>query len=307
MLIFLYGQDTFRSRAKVKELVAQYQKVNTRAHNMRVFDCKEAKAGQIEAELKSSSLFAEKKFFLLKDPFANQALSSFFVAEKKRLQKTDDVLLFWQQDQFAKSSDLYAFLKKYATCQECAPLPYASLKRWAQGEFTKRKTAIQSQALELLLQSTGNDLWLLSNEISKLCLYAEGNAVSKADVQALVWGTVQSDIFLTIDAVASAQKKQALGLLSKHIAQGEAPVYLLSMIAYQFRTLLEIKDCAERKVSLSSLALHPFVVKKGHAQAMRFSLEQLKHIYRKIAQTDREMKTGAIAPEIGVSLLVSQL
>ena len=53
--------------------------------------------------------------------------------------------------------------------------------------------------------------------------------------------------------------------------------------------------------------LHPYVVKKSHAQAQRFSLSELKKIYQKIFEVDLNIKTGKIDPQIALDLLIAEL
>jgi len=55
------------------------------------------------------------------------------------------------------------------------------------------------------------------------------------------------------------------------------------------------------------LNLHPFVIKKSLWQARKFSLEELKRIYRKIFQIDLNIKTGRLDPQIALDLLITEI
>ena len=100
-------------------------------------------------------------------------------------------------------------------------------------------------------------------------------------------------------------------LLHKHIANGDAPLYLLSMIAYQFRNLLSIKQLQDKNEPYAAIAkisgLHPFVVQKSYQLCSQFSIEQLKKIYQKIFQADFDIKTGNIEAETALDLLVAEI
>jgi DNA polymerase-3 subunit delta len=98
-----------------------------------------------------------------------------------------------------------------------------------------------------------------------------------------------------------------LVLLHKHLDAGENSLYLLSMIAYQFRNLLIIKELLNARKPLASCGLHPFVVKKSSYLCSQFSMEQLKKIYQKIFQVDLDIKTGKIEAETALDLLVSEI
>jgi DNA polymerase-3 subunit delta len=149
----------------------------------------------------------------------------------------------------------------------------------------------------------------MSNEIKKLSNYKKGEIIKKEDVVLLVRPNLENDIFKTIDALASKNKKKAISLLHQHIVRGDSCHYLFSMISFQFKNLLIIKELIEAKNSYPVVAkksgLHPFVVKKNYYLCNQFSISQLKKIYQKIFQVDFDIKTGKVDAETALDLLVS--
>ncbi len=168
---------------------------------------------------------------------------------------------------------------------------------------------INLDALDLLLNYAGSDLWRLSEEIKKLANYKVGGVIKKDDVELQVRPRIELDIFKTIDALAAKNKPAALALLHKHLNSGEVPLYLLSMIAYQFKNLLIVKELAQKGLMYASIVnksgLHPFVVKKTYYACNQFSFEELKKIYQSIFKIDQEIKTGQIEAETALDLLVA--
>ena len=138
----------------------------------------------------------------------------------------------------------------------------------------------------------------MTNEINKLSNYKRGSVVKKEDVELLVKPNIENDIFKTIDALASKNKKLALSLLHKHFDNGDiASLFALTMIAYQFRNLLIIKELQNTQpygVIAKKSGLHPFVVQKSFYLCNQFSMPELKKIYQKIFQADLDIKTGKI-------------
>ncbi len=53
--------------------------------------------------------------------------------------------------------------------------------------------------------------------------------------------------------------------------------------------------------------LHPFIVRKSYEQAQKFTIEQLKKIYQRIFQVDSAIKTGKIAPDVALDLLITEI
>ena len=58
---------------------------------------------------------------------------------------------------------------------------------------------------------------------------------------------------------------------------------------------------------LKQSSLRPFVVDKAYYQSEKFTLNELKKIYRKLFQIDIDVKTGKIKPEIAIDLLVAKI
>jgi DNA polymerase-3 subunit delta len=150
----------------------------------------------------------------------------------------------------------------------------------------------------------------MANEINKLSNYRLGSTVKKEDIELLVKPNIETDIFKTIDALASKNKKLALSLIHKHLDGGDNSLYLLSMIAYQFRNLLSIKELQSTQpygMIAKKSGLHPFVVQKSFYLCNQFSFEKLKKIYQKIFQIDSDIKTGKIEGETALDLLLSEI
>lgn len=302
MIIFLYGQDTYRMREKMKEIVEHYKKVHKSGLNLKYSE----KIEDLEDNLKQTSMFKEKKLIILANLFSNPELKEKFLEKIK----TDDIILIYQEGDIDKNNSLFRFLKENAKCQEFEFLQGAKLTNWIKKEFEKYGAQIDSQVVAKLIEYVGSDLWQMSNEIKKLASYKK-KELSSSDIELLVKPKIETDIFKTIDAIAEKDKKKALGLLHKHLEKGDSPLYLLSMINYQFRNLLMVKDFIEKfkpyNIILRESGLHPFVVKKSYNLCQRFTLQELKKIFQKIFQTDLEIKTGRIEPETGLDLLIAEI
>jgi DNA polymerase-3 subunit delta len=166
-------------------------------------------------------------------------------------------------------------------------------------------------ALNKLAEFVGNDLWQMENEIKKLISFKGGKIIKKEDVEILVKSRIETDIFETIDSLALKNKRKALELIHKHLEKGDSPLYLLSMINFQFRNLLIIKDLIEKGRPYYTFQkitqLHPFVIKKSYSQSQRFSLQELKKIYQKIFQVDLNIKTGKLDPQTALDLFIAEI
>src|SRR3989344_3426387 len=311
MIIFLYGQDSFRSRQKLEEIVAHYKESGKSGLNLISLDSKDITFSDFYDNFKISSMFAEKKLIILKNVFANKNFQEDFIKEVKSIEELKDVVLVYESEEPDQRLKLFKALLKECKCQEFSFLAGLNLRKWAHEEFQKSGQKVNMDALDLLLNYVGNDLWRLSGEISKLSSFKKDGTVKKDDIELFVKPRIELDIFKTIDALAAKNKKQALALLHKHLDGGEVPLYLLSMIAYQFKNLLIVKELAQKGLMYASIVkksgLHPFVVKKTYYACNQFSFEELKKIYQRIFQVDAAIKIGKIEAETALDLLIAQI
>ncbi|HUW72171.1 MAG TPA: DNA polymerase III subunit delta [Candidatus Humimicrobiaceae bacterium] len=311
MIIFLYGQDSYRSHQKLKEIIEYYKKIHKGGLDLRYFDDENLNFQEFKNDIETYSIFREKKLIVLKGVFDDKDFQEEFLKQRKKFINSDNTILIYEKKELEKNNPFLEFLKKKSKSQEFQPLEGQRLKNWVKKELKdyqascRQKTdigqiKIEEKALDRLMYFVGNNLWQMSNEVKKLANYKNKGVIKIEDVELLVRPEIELDIFKTIDAMALRDKKQALGLLRKHLEKGDAPLYLLAMINFQLRNLLTIKSGAK-------LSAHPYVVRKTIQQARNFSLGELKKIYQKIFQADLDIKTGKIEPEAALDLLVAEI
>ena len=318
MIYFIFGEDSYRSKRKLEEIISGYKKVHKSGLNLIYVDAKLEDFKDFYSNFKINSMFAEKKLIVLKNIFADKKFQEEILENIEALEKIKDIVVIYEDCVADQRIKIYKSLQKYAKCQEFNCLSPALLKKWIAEEFSvqaepasgREKTRIDPEAIDLLISFVKNDLWQMANEINKLSNYKSGGVVKKEDVELLVKPNAENDIFKTIDALASKNKKLALDLLHKQLDGGDVPLYLLSMIAYQFRNLLTIKELQTNQpygMIAKKSGLHPFVVQKTSYVCNQFTIEQLKKIYQKIFKVDSDIKTGKIEPETALDLLLAEI
>jgi len=311
MIIFLYGEDSYRSRQKLNEIIEEYKKTHKSGLNLIFADCEEdnINISDLKDKIRQASMFKEKKLTIISNLFSSHNLKDEFLKGIKDFLGSEDIIIIYEKGNIKENDSLFKSLKKNSKSQEFKKLEGIQLKNWIKKEVEKRGGIIDNNALQTLINYVRNDLWGMSNEIQKLINFKKNKSISEKDVETLVKAKIETDIFKTIDAVGLKNKKQALNLLYQHLESGDNPIYLLSMIGYQFRNLLVVKDLIEKSnpyaLIVKKSGLHPFVVKKSYLQARRFSFPELKKIYQKIFQADLDIKTGKIEPEVALEMLIA--
>src|SRR5712691_7684629 len=161
----------------------------------------------------------------------------------------------------------------------------AAVESWIIKRAKSMGVSISAEAAALLANFIGNQLRLLANELDKLATYAgTGATITVEDVRKLSAQVQEARVFDLTDALAQRNRKQALDILHDLLADGEPPLKLNSTITTQVRSLLLVKELAQKGMRAaqicSTLGIVPFVAEKALRQVGKFSTSQLEASYR---------------------------
>jgi DNA polymerase-3 subunit delta len=310
MIFFLFGEDTYRSRQKLRDIVNRYQKIHKTGLNLSFLDGIKLDFQDCLEKFRAVPMFREKKLVIIRNIFPNSEFKEKFIEKVKEFKNSKNMVLFYENGVVPKNDAFLKILKNQGEFQEFEPLKGERLRKWAKKEIENYGKKIDYTALSQLIFYIGSDLWRFSNEIKKLVSYqlkCRNIEISSKEVEILVRPKIETDIFRTIDALALRDKKQALCFIYKHLEKGDYPLYLLTMINFQFRNLLMLKSRNQSDGLTKDLGMHPYTVMKAARQSEKFSLDELKKIYQKIFQADLDIKTGKIEPETALDLLIAEI
>ena len=336
-----FGADDFTMREEINK---EKEKFDRKFGGLNIADLdfednvsdEREKLSALKNALLADSLFGADKLVVLKNFLGGQ--------EKKEAAKNDEAekIILEYLDRPSQSVNLYFFqkgnpdkrkkiYKKLAALnknnltemKELVVPGGFRLNKWIENRISLLGGKITSQAVENLALVLGKglgqkgkggqmeeayDLWQVNNEIEKLASFKNGEEITAENVNLLVKANVDLNIFKLIDAIGNRDKKKAINFLYGQLESQANEIYLLTMFVYQFRNLLKIKDLLERGKSIqeisSSTKMHPFVIRKSVDQCRKFSLPELKKIYRKLLDAEIAMKSGKMKPGMVLDLLV---
>jgi len=293
MIILLHGKDTYRIREKVKDLVDSHSKKNklglTYLNSKSSFE-------ELKEEMFFVSMFKEKKLIVFSDLFSNLKVKEDVLNNINKLKDSDNILLLVENVDISEKEKLFGCIDKV---QKFDLLSGAKLKEWINKKVISLEGKINNDAIDVLVDFVGGDLWRMENELLKLVNYSQ--EISSRNVLDMVRSKNEINIFETLDAISFKNKKKAIDLLRKHIEKGDAPIFILAMIASQIRNIISVKNGEIIK------QMHPFVYRKSSSQAKNFTMEDLKRIYNRIVELDFEIKVGKIDSNISLDVLISEL
>jgi len=321
MFIFLYGADIFRSNEKLSALKNKYLEKNSSGTDLSVLDYEtNSNAKNLSDILSAQGLFSTKQLVIVKNSMSKgtseqqKEILEFIKSHSKVETDTDSVVIFFENNNPKKNGALFKFLIAHSKKQEFISLDGVHLTNWAlaYAKNLSSEISFSRNALNILLAATGNDLYILSNEITKLINYKNSGTITEEDVALLVKSKIDSTMFETIEALLAGNKSRALELFHEQIAKGEDVFYILSMYTYQIRMLLKIGDFYwQGMTNASEIAkdskLHPYVVQKTLSQVRNINEEKAKQILRDLAVIDQDAKTGKIDPILALDNFIVSL
>lgn len=205
-------------------------------------------------------------------------------------------------------------LKKLSPLAEVRTFPLLrgrDLKAWIQQRVRREGGDITPQAVNLLAELIGGDLWAMNGEIQKLLLYSQERPIGEDDVRQLVSYVQEANIFALVDAVAESRTELAQRILHRLYDEGVAPTYILVMITRQFRLIAQARDLGK---GLSRLQIQDrlglkssYSLDKTLGQAKLYDFEGVKRAYDKLLETDLAIKTGKYSDKLALELLVTEL
>jgi DNA polymerase-3 subunit delta len=300
MIIFFYGEETYRPTQKTHELKERYLRKNPSGSGLIIFDCDEkCDITDIIRSLGAQNLFAQNQLIVIKNIFQNTKAPEQAKLIESMAQSTPDVIVFVENGTVRKNAPLYKWLIDHAQpVFESKMLTGKDLEKWIMKHAVERGGAIEFEAVRELILFIDNDLWRLSSEIDKLVAYARDRAITASDVHKIVHGHVNADIFQTIETLMAGDKQNALAQLRRQILSGDDDFRIFGMLAYHIRTLLVVASAANeygtasRDTIAKATGVHPFVVQKTLVAVRRFSIQKIKKIHADLTSFDREIKTG---------------
>jgi len=311
MVIFLYGQDTYRAREELRKIIEEYKKANpdwldfvridASNKEMEIFE-------QIRQTTDTVSMFNQKKLIIIEniflaDPGTQKSILDFL--KKKIIEKNKDITIIFWTEEISEKNELFRFLKSKADAREFDLLRGHQLRNWVKNYIREQKGNMESRAIDKLIEYVGSDLWRMTNEINKLISFKhqapsiKSQIISVEDVELLVKPEIDLNIFEMVDAMGHKNKNKVLKMFNQYLEKREDEGYLLAMFIYQIRNLIKVK-------SGGKLDMHPFVIKKSREQARNFDWEELKKIYSQLLAIDFDIKTGRAEPKAALEVWLAR-
>lgn len=217
---------------------------------------------------------------------------------------------------------LFSTLKKKGVVISCPTLYDNEVPQWIAQEGQKRGLHFSKEALWYLKEHLGNNLFSIQQEIDKLALHLSGGGtadslppgkreISIEAVQQVIADGRSHSIFELVGAVGEKNTKTALRLLTELLAEGERPLFILTMLIRQWRIMALAKEAldagktesaAAKKVPMPPRLLTPFF-----QQLKRWKSREIRQAFDLSLAADSQLKGGRQSPSFVLEALILDL
>jgi DNA polymerase-3 subunit delta len=329
LLYILHGEDDFSLTKSLEEIKQGLGAPALLATNTTVLDGQQLSLDQLRTVGETVPFLAEKRLVIIQGllerfepqvkPHRQRKMApstvqeseyKSFAAALSNLPESTDLVLI---DGRIKSNN--PLLKQLSAKAEVRTFPLLrgdKLRQWIEREAAEQSASMSPQAVDLLAKLVGGNLWIMSNEINKLALFASGRRIEVEDIKAVVSSAQEANVFAMVDAILDFKAGVAEQLLEQLLQRGASSAYLLAMLSRQVRMIFQAKELRrQRKAEVeiqSRLGLtSEFALRKTLEQAQRYPLERLKQVYRRLLQADLSIKTGKYEGGLVLNLLIADL
>ncbi|MEE4279444.1 MAG: DNA polymerase III subunit delta [Halieaceae bacterium] len=194
------------------------------------------------------SLFGERRLLELRLPSGKPGKEGSEALLAYLEQAADDVLLIvaGKIDRASSNSKWYKAIDGAGVTMQIWPVSGDELPQWLARRAASRGLRIDSEALGLLAERVEGNLLAAAQELEKLALISEGEAINTQAVGAAVANSARFSLFNMIDVALAGRDRDSLRMLHGLRAEGSQPAALLWAIVRELELLRGLAVAVEQ-------------------------------------------------------------
>ena len=321
----LFGREQYLVHWSCEQIVDKYINPVCKEMDLSILEGELATVDSIKEACETFTMMSEKRVVIVKDFALLEGIKSKGFTESQENQIADYVknipdgcLLIITANSADKRKKLFKAINENGQTYDFEALSEKALKSFVEKRFKSAGKSAKPSIINEFVQNSGYfhkeadyTLYNLENDIRKIIAYSEGEQILLSDVLATVSGNLETSIFAMLDAISIGRKDEAYILLNSLLNAGENTYMILSLVASQFETILEVKEMLEEGKNQqqihSILKIHEFRIKKAMSFAGRYSVDNLRKILTKVYEIDRNIKTGILEQNLALELFIAQI
>ena len=288
-ILLLWGEDPFLLREAAAEALEDVRPTEVDAA---------AWQGGETSDLATPSLFGEERALLVTDcrhlPEAGLRELAAYVeapAPGARL-----VLLAEVAERGKPPAALVKMVQPVGEMRQVA-VARKDLPQWVLARAGRHTLTLAPDAARALVEAVGESPAALDTALEQLAVAFGGRRVSREEVESQFRGLGEQRVWDLCDRLFERDPAKAVRSLRALLESREEPLVILGSVAARVRDLIRVKSLPERtppgEVARAAGLRFDWQARRYREQVRRFSMDELVGIHARIAQADRELKSGA--------------
>lgn len=271
--------------------------------NYCVFDFEETPLDEIIDALQTPCFSSEKKIVICKNPYfiKDEKVKLPFTNDLKKLDEylkdpnpDSELIVVCPKKYFTNKSKFVNNINKIGEVENLLFEDESDFNNYGNLLIKKANINIDLNATTILFERCAGDVCKLEREIAKLALYQD--KIDSDIIKKMVSRPLEDDVFELSNALLAKNSKRVMKIYNDLKLLKMEPIYLISLLANQFRLLLQVsilkKEGKKDEDIASILDVHPYRVKMANKHSMNYSLNSVKKILIDLATLDAKIKTG---------------
>ena len=310
----IYGEENYRIKKTIQSIIIQYGDLEDDLLTT-YYDARNTSLDMILEDANTIPFFNDHKIIVVEHANFLSGSNDTHIDIKALEAYLDHecestILIFCGY--FAKLDSRKAIVKRLKQSWkffECNRLDEKGKNAFVEEQLQLRKIKINNKAKSNLLKLLPLDMMNIQNELDKLEIY--GEMIDEVVVDALISKPLSDDVFALVNAVVNKDVKQAFTLWQDFCILNIEVIYLISLLASQFRFLYQVKRLTLKQKGKDSIAkalqAHPYRTQLAIQTCYRLSSDEILNQLAKLATLDQKLKAGTLDKKLGFELYLLKI
>lgn len=189
----------------------------------------------------------------------------------------------------------------------------AELAKMLTNGAAKRNCKLDRAVAEYLIETSGDDINVLRNELNKLCAFAKEGIITKQTVDLVCVKTVEASIYNLTKHIFAKDVKAALSCLDELFFMKIAPMFILYSISSAYVDIFRYSSARENDIETSKIFEvfdykgRDFLIEKAAQNFKKIDSKKLDLSLEALVSADKDMKSFNCDERIILEQLIVRL
>ncbi len=310
-IYLFYGDEEYLKRIYIDKLKKELVSNETEMMNYDFFEGNTVNVREIIDSAETMPFMSDYRLILIKNSglFAlgrkeDTALLSDYVNDMPK-----NTVIVFNEEKIDKRNSFYKIADKKGMCVDFKLPSENELVEFLVKRAKNRKIIVSNSSCIYFLRCILDNMDTIVSEIDKLIDYCqEKGEIKNNDIDAVCTKSLESKIFYLTEQIGNRNLLNALYAYENLILNKEQPLMILSMIARQFRYILQLKELSQKgfnaDMAASALGIRRFQAVEFLKQSSSFEYNTLVNALKDCLECDVKIKTGKLSDKSGVKSLI---